>query len=535
MMGKRTIQRDLWEVPQRIANRIDKDSIFQILHDLRPVLLRDEDFEHLYSSIGRPSHKPSILMGALLLKEATDVSDREAIRRMQFDSRWQYALRLPMDFEGFPHTNLVHFRARMVVDSIDEWIFQRVNKLAIELGLLNPEGEQAIDSSHIFGAAAVQDTYELLRSAMQDLLETLESIDREAAEGLVSRYELEERRSPEKPDIDWADEEARSKWLAGMVTDARALLGALDGHSLARHEAVQEAAGLLTKILQQDITAPAEEGEEGPAITRGVANDRLVSTRDPQMRHGHKSASVRFDGHKAQISVDVKSELITGVAITPGNRPDSEGLDPILDQQERLYESRPARLIGDSQYGPIEKRKELTEEGVEIIAKLPPPPSNGDRFSKSAFEIDLEDQTVTCPAQETTSTYYTTTDKKGRKRQVFRFDGATCRDCDLREQCTTAENGRTISVHPHEEALRATRAFNQTEAFDRIYRRRPVAERKNAQLFWQKGLRHSRYIGRRKTQLQALLTATVVNLKTIGATLQAAFSRENTPALAVAA
>ena len=535
MMGQRSVQRDLWEVPSRVADRIESDSIFRILHDLRPVLLRDEDFEHLYSSTGRPSHAPSLLMGVLLLKEATDVSDREAIERLRFDTRWQFALRLPIDFPGFPHTNLVHFRARMVVDSIDEWIFQRVNQLAIELGILDPEGEQAIDSSHIFGAGAVQDTYELLRSAMRDLLQTLESIDEEAAEGLIRRHELEERRSGEKPDIDWADEEARSEWLAGMVKDARALLGALDGHSLARHEQVQEAAGLLTKILNQDITAPEEEGEEGPAITHGVAKDRLISTRDPEMRHGHKSASVRFDGHKAQISVDIESELITGVAITPGNRPDSEGLDPILDQQERLYESQPARLIGDSQYGPIEKRKELKEEGVEIVAKLPPPHSNGDRFSKSEFEIDLEEGTITCPAGETTSTCYSTTDSKGRERKVFRFDGATCQSCDLRQQCTTAKNGRTISVHPHEEALRATRAFNETEAFDRIYRRRPVAERKNAHLFWQKGLRHSRYLGRRKTQLQALLTATVVNLKTIGEALQATLSPQNTPTPAVAA
>ena len=46
---------------------------------------------------------------------------------------------------------------------------------------------------------------------------------------------------------------------------------------------------------------------------------------DPEMRHGHKSSSRRFDGHKAAIVVDTDSHLITAVDVLPGNAPDNLG------------------------------------------------------------------------------------------------------------------------------------------------------------------------------------------------------------------
>ena len=51
----------------------------------------------------------------------------------------------------------------------------------------------------------------------------------------------------------------------------------------------------------------------------GVSRDRILSVHDPEMRHGHKSSSRRFDGHKAAVVVDTDSQLITAVDVLPGN------------------------------------------------------------------------------------------------------------------------------------------------------------------------------------------------------------------------
>ncbi len=59
------------------------------------------------------------------------------------------------------------------------------------------------------------------------------------------------------------------------------------------------------------------------------------------------------------------------------------------------------------------------------------------------------------------------------------------------------------------------RARQKTEKFKEIYnQRRPPIERKIAELIYH-GLRKTRYIGRRKSRLQALFTASVANLKRI--------------------
>jgi hypothetical protein len=39
-------------------------------------------------------------------------------------------------------------------------------------------------------------------------------------------------------------------------------------------------------------------------IARRVARDRVISTVDPQARHGHKTAARGFDGYKGHIGLD---------------------------------------------------------------------------------------------------------------------------------------------------------------------------------------------------------------------------------------
>jgi transposase len=468
MMSERTYQRDMMDVTPQVARKMEPDSVYRVLHELGPELLRDEDFAEMYAEEGRPSHPPSLMAGILLLQRHADVSDREAIKRLQFDLRWQHALRLPMDVGGMPHSNLSHFRSRLVVHDLEGAVFDRLAELAVEAEVVDPEEPQAIDSSHIVGAAAVQDTYELLQDGVRKLLETALQEAPEAGEALIETQGLEGRLSPEKPDIDWSSEEERLEWLRGIVRDARALLGALDGHALAESEAVQEAAALLTQILAQDITAPEEEEskeeeskeeeskeeeskeEESKEDRQGVATDRVISTVDPEMRHGRKSSSQRFDGYKVHITEAVESEFITGVAVTPGNQHDGSVAEDLARQVQQRLGQAPSVLIGDSHYGSPDRRVTLQEafqeQDVEVVATLPTATGGtGDRFDKTDFEIDLEEGRVTCPAGQTTETSYQARDHEDRPVQRFQFDGDVCAECPLRSECTSAKNGRISS------------------------------------------------------------------------------------------
>ncbi len=82
---------------------------------------------------------------------------------------------------------------------------------------------------------------------------------------------------------------------------------------------LKEAANLLAKIVSQDIE---KDKENKPKIKRGVAKDRIISTTDPEMRHGKKSRSGKFNGYKTHLTKDTSSEIITNIEVSAGNCPD---------------------------------------------------------------------------------------------------------------------------------------------------------------------------------------------------------------------
>lgn len=129
-------------------------------------------------------------------------------------------------------------------------------------------------------------------------------------------------------------------------------------------------------------------------IAERVAPDRVISTVDPEARHGHRSRRDRYDGYKLHISVDVDSDLfITGQATT-ATTGDGGVLAELLDDDPVAV----AEVIGDTHYGSGGIRRDLAEDGVELTAPAQPSAAPRGYFSKDDFDIDLEAGTVTCPA-----------------------------------------------------------------------------------------------------------------------------------------
>jgi len=88
-----------------------------------------------------------------------------------------------------------------------------------------------------------------------------------------------------KPVCDWDDSAAREQLVAELAADAFACLGVLDGRDLSGE--VARAAELLATVVGQDL----EPGDDGRfRIARKVARDRVISTVDPDARHGQDSS-----------------------------------------------------------------------------------------------------------------------------------------------------------------------------------------------------------------------------------------------------
>jgi transposase len=505
MLGRRDPQHslfgaDIW--PHRVA----EDSIYGRMAAVRDVLFEDDDLAEMYCpDNGRPSLPPSLLCGVLLLQFHDGVGDGEAVERLRYDLRWKVALGLPLDYAGFDPTSLVVFRKRLLKHGQERYAFERFLKVSREAGFLPGRIRQLLDSTPMRGAGAVQDTYTLLRKGIRRLLKAMGFAVPEKRRGLqadLRRY-IE---SDEKAKIDWSDAKARRKELGRLVRDTEAVLElAVDQ---ADDDEVRFTGWLLTKILGDDVVTGGDGETE---LGEGVARDRMISWTDPEMRHGRKSASSRWNGDKIQVAEEPGTELITEIDVTDAHAPDGASLLPTIDSVEEHLEVKVVEAMGDTAYGQADNRVACAERGTDLVSPVAIPADP--EVDKSAFQIDDVAGTLTCPGGESVPVSHEVKDPDGRPVKQFAFARETCTSCQFFERCVRSKkDGRKVTLNYHEDVLRAARRRRETEEFREAYRERSKVERKIAELVGH-GLRQARYVGRKKKRLQALWTAAVVNLK----------------------
>jgi hypothetical protein len=181
---------------------------------------------------------------------------------------------------------------------------------AREAGLVG--AKRVLDSTPLYDAVATMDTITLIRSAIRGLLKLAGDELRSELEAALTSGD--DYASGAKPRIDWDDEEERKALIDSRARDGYALLRLLDGRKL--DPSVTEAAALLASVLGQDL----EEADDGSfRIARRVAKDRIISTLDPEARHGHKTSARGFDSYKGHAAIDPDSEIITDTEVSPGN------------------------------------------------------------------------------------------------------------------------------------------------------------------------------------------------------------------------
>ena len=499
--------------------RVAPDSIYGILHRECFGLFPDEMFADLFEDVGRRSVPPMIVAVVMVLQRIEGCSDREAADRFAFDARWKYAAGgLDFDYPGFVHTVLVDMRARLARSARPGRIFGVTLEVARAAGLVGRR--RVLDSTPLYDAVATMDTVTLVRSAIRGLLKAVDGELAGALRAVLRRDD--DYAAAGKPACDYDDPVAREDLVDALARDACALLGAPDGLELG--PAVTRAAELLATVTGQDL----EQDAAGVfKIARRVAPDRVISTVDADARHGHKTSARGFDGYKGHIAVDPDSEIVTATSATPGNSGDAEAAEDLL--ADTLPATDPAggtragaqpetaapgagqpAVYGDAAYGSGELLERVEDAGIYTGIKVQPPAAIKGHFPKDRFAIDLDAKTVTCPAGVTVLIR-----AGGRDRHAgeARF-GAACRTCPLAARCTTAKDGRTIAIGPHEARLAAARQAQASPAWKADYRAtRPKVERKIGHLMRRRhGGRRARVRGQVKVAADFALLAAAVNL-----------------------
>jgi hypothetical protein len=266
----------------------------------------------------------------------------------------------------------------------------------------------------------------------------------------------------------------------------------------------------------------ADEGGSSPDIWskpntgRSGVNHLCVSPVDRDAQMFKKYGTTPLLSHKTHFVVDGgQAGIITAVEVTGSCVSDGRSVGKLLDKH-RAALGRPARkLVADRGYGSESAVLACVERDIEPwLARRETINTHGG-LSRNEFIYVPERDLYVCPA--------------GKELRRFRFKPSpndaqyrprrgTCRDCQLRDRCVSGAGDRVIRRSDHTALLEAMQERLSTRRGRALLRRRhTLSERINADAKVKHGMARAQFHGRAKMQIQALLTAAVINLKQLAA------------------
>jgi len=527
------MDRELFDAGEIVGELVPAGSVFAFLAEHRGVLFDDGFIADLFpSKTGRPSLPADLVGSVLVLKELYGLSDPQTAEALKFDIRWKVACGRSLTQMSFDPSTLVYWRKRIAASTRPDRVFDKVAEVIAETGILRGRRKRCVDSTVFDDAVATQDTVTQLVAAIRRVARVVAG----AAEVIAAVCTLDYSNAG-KPDIDWDDPTAKRALVSDLVNDALAVLEQLTGrHAPERDQSAADALGLLALVAGQDVE-PAEgsDGTDGRwVIARKVAPDRVISTVDPQARHTRKSRSNRRDGYRGHLATEPDTGLITDCEMTmttgeantdaamgvkmanrdrfhhtdTNNAEDGEDGASTADADDEGEDTESGlEVYGDSAYSTGEARDAYRDAGHDVVIKPKPWPSAvPDGFTLDDFTLDENDGTVTCPNGNT---------RPMSPARTVTF-GRLCADCPLRQRCTTAKTGRSMTIHPHEDLLRAARAQARTPRFKQDYPTRSNVERTVAQVATQNGRRVKlRHIGAAANNAWLHTRCAALNLRTL--------------------
>jgi hypothetical protein len=106
------------------------------------------------------------------------VPDRKAEENLRMHLGWKYAPDLEIAYEGFDHSSLCQFRARLLEGGAQRIGFDAIVGGLREAGLVRKRSKQRLDSTHVLGAVARMSRLEVVRETLRLFLLRVEQSGR---------------------------------------------------------------------------------------------------------------------------------------------------------------------------------------------------------------------------------------------------------------------------------------------------------------------------------------------------------------------
>lgn len=496
------------------------------MRDVLGPIFADADFANLYAVRGRPVETPWRLALVTVMQFAEGLSDRQAAEAVRARIDWKYALGLELTDPGFDFSVLSEFRARLVAKSAEHVLLDRLLLACRERGLLKARGRQRTDSTHVLGLLRELNRLERVGETIRVALEAIAVAAPVWLQGWVprewaTRYgrRIENDRLPK-------GQAERQTWAAQVGTDGWTLLATLTDPTAPADLLDLPAVQLLRQIWEQQFTPPDADGRTQLRPVRELppAAEQIETPHEPEARYAVKRGH-GWTGYKVQLTEtcdDDQPHLLTQVTTTIAPAADITQLADIqagLAAQDLL----PAEQFVDAGY--VRGQNLVTSREQYDIDLIGPVTTDhqwqaqtADAFDVTQFAIDWAAQVATCPQGHQSAHWGQTHTARGRTMIHIDFAAADCTACAVRARCTRAKTTpRSLTLQPQaeHEAIQAARQRQQTAPFQAAYAHRAGIEGTVSQGVRAFGLRHARYRGLAKTQLQHVATAAAINIQRV--------------------
>ena len=179
-----------------------------------------------------------------------------------------------------------------------------------------------------------------------------------------SIYEIDETMKEKFPDKNTDDS------LEKELKYCKQLIDVVKGNEeICSYPKVQEKLNLLEESVTDDM-------------------EHLETSKDEDAKTGHKTADTSFWGYKTHIAM-TEERIITAATITSGEKTDGKEL-PKLVQKSKAAGIQFESVIGDMAYSEKTNIEAAKKGGYELIAKLNPVITQGNRRKEDVFEFNKD-------------------------------------------------------------------------------------------------------------------------------------------------
>jgi len=475
--------------------------------------------EHL----GRPTKELHALLGALVLQQMHDLTDKETVEQFSFNVQWHYALNITGSGDDEAYICLkTLWNARNIVaeNNIDEILFKDITDHLIESFDVDT-CNQRIDSVHIQSNMRHLGRIRIIASTIKKFIVNLKrqqpELYKDISEEVRNRYKSDNALSI----FSLVKPSESHKTLDQVSRDLFDLCQCFKDNNL-----IQEMTsyGLMLRVLgeQCDIADITADGSEivTPKPAKKITSDSLQNPSDSDATydaHKGKGFQVQIQETWSEKEEDNENpELITHVKVEQAHKSDAHALIPaIKETKERGI--APDEMLADSLYGGDDNVEKAKLEGVEVISPAMGKESQTD-IHLSAFEFSEDGIILKCPEGHKPA------DQKRKKtRNIVSFEINHCSNCSRCSQCPAKEGKKYYYLRFEDKEVRLARRreHEKTDAFKNRYRYRSGVEATMSEYDRITGVKHLRVRGFKAVRFCATMKALAINIRRITAAIKA--------------